>query len=233
MATDRFKDAVWLPVVESHYAVVGGAGGIGSSVAFLLARLNPYGIGIYDPENVDNVNLSNQLFSSKHRGMPKVNAVSATVSDYSSKSIIAIQLKFTEDCPTYDIYFACFDNMAARKAMFENFKRAFLLYTTQESNGTAAPLFIDGRLTAEQFQVYCVHNQDTIERYEKTLFPDEEAAILPCGFKGTTHNSFMIASKMIACYTNFAANIATGEPHRVLPFMIENDIYTMTETVEL
>ena len=41
------------------------------------------------------------------------------------------------------------------------------------------------------------------------------------------------ASKMIACYTNFCANIATEEPDRVLPFMIDNDIFTMTETIEL
>jgi len=231
MATDRFKDAVWLPIVETHYTVVGGAGGIGSCVAFLLGRLNPHCIAIYDPDTVDSVNLSNQLFSRDDNGNPKVNAVRQKIINFSECYPTIYQELFTENSPMYEVYFACFDNMSARKAMFENFKKAYKLHT--EDVDFPPSLFIDGRLTAEQFQVYCVHNEDTIERYEKTLFPDEEAAILPCGFKGTTHNSFMIASKMIACYTNFAANIATGGPDRVLPFMIDNDIYTMTETIEL
>lgn len=228
MATDRFKDAVWLPIVKQHYTVVGGAGGIGSCLAFLLARLEPESITIYDPDTVDTVNMSNQLFSIDDNGKSKVSAIKGIINDYSLYQVSTKQELFTEDSPKYDIYFSCFDNMKARKAMYEVFKKSVDTF----SQHGIVPLLIDGRLTAEQFQIYVV-TPDRLERYEKTLFDDSEAAVLACGFKGTTHNSFMIASKMIACYTNFCANIATEEPDRVLPFMIDNDIFTMTETIEL
>lgn len=228
MATDRFKDAVWLPIVKQHYTVVGGAGGIGSCLAFLLARLEPESITIYDPDTVDTVNMSNQLFSIDDNGKSKVSAIKGIINDYSLYQVSTKQEFFTEDSPRYDIYFSCFDNMKARKAMYEVFKKSVDTF----SQHGIVPLLIDGRLTAEQFQIYVV-TPDRLERYEKTLFDDSEAAVLACGFKGTTHNSFMIASKMIACYTNFCANIATEEPDRVLPFMIDNDIFTMTETIEL
>lgn len=228
MATDRFKDAVWLPIVKQHYAVVGGAGGIGSCLALLLARLEPESITIYDPDTVDTVNMSNQLFSIDDNGKSKVSAIKGIINDYSLYQVSTKQEFFTEDSPRYDIYFSCFDNMKARKAMYEVFKKSVDTF----SQHGIVPLLIDGRLTAEQFQIYVV-TPDRLERYEKTLFDDSEAAVLACGFKGTTHNSFMIASKMIACYTNFCANIATEEPDRVLPFMIDNDIFTMTETIEL
>ena len=231
MATDRFKDAVWLPIVKQHYTVVGGAGGIGSCLAFLLARLEPESITIYDPDTVDTVNMSNQLFSIDDNGRSKVSAIKGIINDYSLYQVSTKQEFFTEESPQYDIYFSCFDNMKARKAMYEVFKQS--VNSHAEANGEIPmPLLIDGRLTAEQFQIYVV-TPDRLERYEKTLFDDSEAAVLACGFKGTTHNSFMIASKMIACYTNFCANIATGGDDRVLPFMIDNDIFTMTETIEL
>lgn len=237
MAIDRFKDAVWLNLIQNHYTVVGGAGGIGSCVTFLLGRLNPMHISVFDPDNVDTVNTSNQLYGTEHLGKPKVAAIRDIVKNYTNILIGTRQELLTEEIEMFDIYFSCFDNMKARKVMFEAYIKSYEYYIKLRNGDPDAklfkPLFIDGRLTAEQFQVYCVHDEDTMERYRKTLFEDHEAAPLACGFKGTTHNSFMIASKMIACYTNFAANESTGSDERTLPFMIENDIFTMLETVEL
>lgn len=225
MATDRFKDASWLPIAQSHYITVGGAGGIGSCVAYLLSRIAPKAIYLYDDDTVSNVNLSNQLFGIKHIDSPKVNAVQSICADFSDYAITTIQEKFTEKSASSEIMISCFDNMAARKTMFEVFKQNL----NKNKDENLEPIFIDGRLTAEQFYIYAVTEKD-IERYEKTLFPDSEAAILPCGFKGTTHNSFMIASKMIAIYTNYCHNLAY-EKDRTVPFSIENDIFTMTETL--
>lgn len=227
--TERFKDAVWLPIAQSHYITIGGAGGIGSCVAFLLARISPESITIYDTDTVSNVNLSNQLFKTTDQNKLKITAVNETIREFSNYFLNCKAEHFTENSSTNDIYFACFDNMKARKDMFAVYKKSVKNYNI---SGGVIPLLIDGRLTAEQFQVYVV-TPDRIDRYEKTLFDDSEAAVLPCGFKGTTHNSFMIASKMVACYTNYCANIATGGDDRVLPFMIDNDIFTMTETIEL
>jgi molybdopterin/thiamine biosynthesis adenylyltransferase len=227
--TERFKDAVWLPKAQSHYITVGGAGGIGSVVTFLLSRIEPQLISIYDDDTVDTINLSNQLFCSRHVGLPKVSAVSSVCYDFSGYAqIILLQEKLTSTSTTSEVMFSCFDNMEARQTMFDLFVRDMDMY----ANKGVEPIFIDGRLTAEQFYIYVV-TRDKVDRYKETLFPDSEAAMLPCGFKGTTHNSFMIASKMVAAYTNFCANLVTEEPMREVPFCIENDIFTMTEIITL
>lgn len=223
--TERFKQAPWLPVAQSHNIIIGGAGGIGSVLCFLLARIQPNKITIYDPDTMDNINMSNQLVRVSDIGKNKAELAKELALEFSNyNKIEAIPDYFTEKSDLGLVLFSCFDNMAARKTMFEAFKRATLFFDN--------PIFIDGRLTAEQFNVYAV-TKDRIERYESTLFPDSEAAPLPCGFKGTTHNSFMIASKMVALYTNYCANIATKDNKRELPFSIENDIFTMIEEVIL
>jgi molybdopterin/thiamine biosynthesis adenylyltransferase len=225
--TERFKEAVWLPKAQSHNITVGGAGGIGSVVTLLLSRIEPASIIVYDNDAVDNLNLSNQLFSYMQIGNNKVDAVKANANRFSNyDKIIASNTLVTSETATTEIMFSCFDNMAARQTMFDLFVRDMNMYASEGIE----PILIDGRLTAEQFYIYVV-TRDKVDRYKETLFPDSEAAVLPCGFKGTTHNSFMIASKMIAAYTNFCANLATEEPIRDVPFCIENDIFTMTEII--
>ena len=57
--------------------------------------------------------------------------------------------------------------------------------------------FIDGRLTAEQLQIYCVKYQD-IERYRtEALFSDSDVPDAPCTMKQTSHVAAMIASYMV------------------------------------
>ena len=225
--TDRFKEAVWLPKAQSHNITVGGAGGIGSVVTFLLSRIEPASISIYDNDTVDDINLSNQLFGLPHIGKSKITAVADVVYSFSGYDRLnPNNALVTPETTTSEVMFSCFDNMAARQVMFDLFTRDMDMYASQGIE----PILIDGRLTAEQFYIYVV-TRDKVDRYKETLFPDSEAAVLPCGFKGTTHNSFMIASKMVAAYTNFCANLSTEEPIRDVPFCIENDIFTMTEII--
>jgi molybdopterin/thiamine biosynthesis adenylyltransferase len=224
----RFKDASWLPIAQSLNVTVGGAGGIGSIVAFLLSRIEPKTIYLYDDDYVNEANLSNQLFSYDSLGLLKVEVVKNICNNFSKYNITDINSKFTNLNLGTEVMISCFDNMEARKEMFEVYVNNIEHYL----NLGIKPLFIDGRLTAEQFYIYTV-TPDKIEEYEKNLFPSSEAAVLPCGFKGTTHNSFMIGSKIVALFTNYCYNIAVKEDLRDLPFCIENDIFTMTEIIKI
>jgi molybdopterin/thiamine biosynthesis adenylyltransferase len=224
----RFKDAAWLPVAQSLDVTIGGAGGIGSIVAFLMSRIGPQSISLYDNDTVNRHNLSNQLFSKTDMNKPKVEAIVNLCNNYSRYHIRGIEDLFTSSSPSTPVMFSCFDNMEAREQMFEVFKQN---YAKHQEEGKP-PIFIDGRLTAEQFYVYAV-TPDRIEDYQKTLFPSTEAADLPCGFKGTTHNSFMIGSKMVALFTNHCFNLSVGENIRDVPFSLENEIFNMLETVTL
>lgn len=224
----RFKDAAWLPTAQSLDVTIGGAGGIGSIVAFLMSRIGPRSITLYDNDTVNRHNLSNQLFGKEDIDKPKVEAVMNLCKNYSRYFIKAVPDLFTLQTPSTPVMFSCFDNMEAREQMFEVFKQNC---NKHQEEGTP-PIFIDGRLTAEQFFIYAV-TPNRIEDYEKTLFPSSEAANLPCGFKGTTHNSFMIGSKMVALFTNHCFNITVGEHIRDVPFSVENEIFNMLETVTL
>jgi hypothetical protein len=106
--------------------------------------------------------------------------------------------------------FSAFDNMDARKLMFSQWKRV----------NSEDKIFIDGRLLAEQLQIFCV-TSDKAELYEKEhLFDSSEAIEAPCTFKQTSHTAAMIASHMTGFFTNHLSNLV--EPGtREVPFYWE------------
>ena len=114
--------------------------------------------------------------------------------------------------------FSAFDNMKARKDMFEAWKA--YLEEWKSDGGSDTPVFIDGRLTMEQLQIFCV-TPDKISEYEAHLFDDSEVPDAPCTLKQTSHSAAMIASHMVAFFTNHIANNNIGETDRALPFMWE------------
>lgn len=52
------------------------------------------------------------------------------------------------------------------------------------------PIFIDGRLTAEQMQIFCV-TPKYISKYKEHLFDDSEVEDAPCTMKQTSHSAAM------------------------------------------
>jgi hypothetical protein len=96
-------------------------------------------------------------------------------------------------------------------------------------------LFIDGRLAAESFQIFCIRGDDTvnIDRYEKEyLFSDEEAEAELCSYKQTSYCANMIGSYIVNLYTNFIANTLNPIIKRDLPFKTYYDaslMYLKTE----
>ena len=111
-----------------------------------------------------------------------------------------------------------FDNMEARKDFFTAWEERL-----PEIDSSKA-LFIDGRLSAEAFQVITIQgdDKDAIERYKKEfLFTDNEADATVCSYKQTTYMAAMIASIILNTLTNWVATQA-GE-FRPVPFFIEYD----------
>ena len=111
--------------------------------------------------------------------------------------------------------------MEARKILFNLWKRKFI-----PARNRYNPIFIDGRLNAEQFQVFFV-TPDKAELYEKHLFDDSEVPDLPCSYKYTSHTACMIASVMVNGFTNWLANEKIGADFRELPFKITYDLPLM------
>lgn len=206
--TVRFSSAPWFkPGVE---VFIGGSGGIGSWLALFLARQEAK-IYLFDMDLVDEVNLAGQCFGVNDIGKTKTGATKARIKEMCGHENVELYEEYTEDSMTNKFIFSAFDNMKARKCMFDKWKA--------EYKDDKEALFIDGRLLAEIGQVYFVTN-DKIEQYEKTLFLDEEVELEDCSYKSTSHCSALIASLIVSGFNNHLTNINAGDLMRELPFSI-------------
>lgn len=218
---DRFKGAPWYPVNVNPPIVI-GAGGIGSWLGFFLARLQIPFI-IFDDDIVEVNNRGGQMYSISQEGTEKVHAVIETYKNYCYNNsfdelVGSVAEKYTEDTEVSPIMFLATDNIESRKVAFTNWKN-YLIEHQDNPIYLAKSIFIDGRLLAEQYQIYCVQ-YNNIEKYEESLFTDELPEV-DCTLKQTSHIAAMIAAQMTAYFTNYYTNYKKGEVIRRVPFYTE------------
>ncbi len=214
-----FKDLDWFSIAPKTSCIIGGAGGIGSWLAILLSRIGTQ-ITIFDDDIIEERNIGGQLYPLSKVGKTKVFSLFEIIKEFSGISIKSFAQRITQENPGFnsDIVFAAFDNMKAREVLFENWAK----------NTSPTGIFIDGRLTAEQLQIYCVKYQD-IERYRtEALFSDSDVPDAPCTMKQTSHVAAMIASYMVSIFTNYLANNVLGINAKSVPFYFECFIPTLT-----
>ena len=214
----RFSDASWYrPGID---VIIGGAGGIGSWLSLFLGR-QECNIYLYDDDTIDETNLGGQLYSTNMIGKTKAGATAELVKSFAGKDI-DIMGKYDDASVTCPAVFACFDNMASRKLMFEKW-----------AEFPKKQIFIDGRMLAENFQIIAV-TSDTIEKYrEEELFEDSEVEEERCSMKATSHCGAMIAGYMVSVFNNYVANILEKGNFREVPFKMYYDLPTLTNTIEL
>jgi len=218
----RFSSAPWANV--SKDIVIGGAGGISSWIALSLARAG-HKLYIYDMDTYDETNIAGQFCKIADVGVNKSIALAENILNYDmdtydetniagqfckiadvgvNKSIALAEniLNFTGAIvETHDKYVANslvapymitgFDNMESRKLMYDKWK-----------SQPKRELFLDARMTGEFLEVYCII-KGREEYYESTLFTDDEANVLPCSFKATTHNAMGCAYILQGLLNNY------------------------------
>ena len=214
----RFSDAPWYhPKID---IMIGGAGGIGSWLCFFLGRQES-NIYLYDDDTVDETNLGGQLYANSHIGLNKAQATSNIVKEFTGMDV-ELMGKYNKDSMSNPVVFACFDNMEARKIMFENW-----------CSVPNKQIFIDGRMLAENFQVIAV-TPSNIERYLKEeLFEDSEVEEERCSMKATSHCGAMIAGYMVSVFNNYVANFKQKQNYREVPFKMYYDLPTLTNTIKI
>ena len=205
----RFRAAPWYG--EPLNLTVGGAGGIGSWLTLMLARGGHY-IQLYDYDRIDRTNMAGQLYATTDIGSLKADTAARIAIEFCGDDLVSNYGKFERGYSTRSITFACFDSMSARKLMFNEWKRR-----NKYTRSDRPCLFIDGRMEAESFQVYCVTPKDA-DRYEATLFNDNEVEDAPCSMKATSHMGAHISAVMTEYFNNHVANVRTGFNDRDVPF---------------
>ena len=206
----RIKDAPWITEDVLRISVL-GLGGIGSNTLYNLAKSIPANYYIFDFDRVEEHNIATQFFRYEDLGEHKVGALSKYFYGLTALSKIFPFVARVEDYRNATqfinpITITGFDNMKARKLAFESWKTV--------SN---RELFIDGRLRATSYEVYCV-TPDREEDYEATLFDDADIPDDPCTFKQTTFFGMLIGARITNMVTNYLTNKHLGEEVCVVPF---------------
>ena len=226
--TSRFSGAAWYENIQSKVITLAGVGGIGSYVAFLLSRLAPYRIVIYDNDTVEAANMSGQLYGRNDIGESKAYSIARFMSMYSDYyGTAAVNSRFSDTTSPTNIMICGFDNMEARKLFFYKWKD---YVDNQTDINKKKCLFIDGRLAAESLQIFCITGDDVFnqERYRKEfLFSDEEADETICSYKQTSFMAAMIGALIVNLFVNFCANECDPLIPRDLPFYTEYTAETM------
>lgn len=216
----RFSDAPWLSYLKKRAIIVVGAGGIGSWVTMCLSRIG-CSVVLYDKDIFEVHNMGGQMVALSQIGLNKADAVRALCAMLvgPSSSVNPTVDMYDENCPTSPIMIAAVDNMQARKIIFDKWSKIY--------GNSKDAILIDGRLLAEDYQVYGV-TTDRLSLYSRTLFSDSDVPTENCTLKSTTHCSLGIASDIVGILTNFAANAAardTNSPEvRDIPFRIVKSI---------
>lgn len=230
--TSRFSGALWYDRIRTKIILLAGLGGIGSYVAFLLSRMHPFRIVMYDDDVVESANISGQLYCMEDIGECKVNAIYNTMKRFSNfYNANALRERITDGTPASDIMICGFDNMEARKTFYRVWKTH-----VRCSDNKDKCLFIDGRLAAEEFQVFAIKGDDerAMGIYEEEwLFNDSEAEETLCSYKQTTFMANMIGSVMVNLFVNFVANEYDPVFPRDVPFLTAYNASTMYFKVEM
>lgn len=228
-STTRFSGAEWYNEIQKKNIIIAGCGGIGSNLAFQLSRMHPAHMVLYDDDTVETVNMAGQLYARSDVGKSKVSAIYNMITAYTNmQNIYALNQKFTDTSEPGDIMLCGFDSMSARRTFFDAWHSHMLQYRTTEER--AKCLFLDGRLSIDTLQVFCVTGDNEYacdEYYNKYLFTDSEADATVCSMKQTTYLACMIGSIMTNLFTNFCANFLNPIIPYDLPFFIEYDAQNM------
>lgn len=226
--TSRFSSAIWYNKIREQRIILAGAGGIGSYVGFLLSRMHPAIITIYDDDVVEEGNLSGQLYADSYIGDYKVSALTNIMAGFSRYySYNGLNRRFTDNSPADNIMICGFDNMASRRVFYQRWKAHVMSLSEEERKNC---LYIDGRLAAEEFQVLCIQGNNVLhmEKFEREwLFSDEEAEATLCSYKQTSFCANMIASVMVNLFVNFIANKCEPLVDRAIPFFTYYDASQM------
>jgi len=213
----RQLDIISPRVLHDLPITVIGAGGIGSPSVVAMAKMGCATITVYDHDVVEVHNLPSQWFRRQDVDRPKVAALAEIVRDFTGVEITARPEKYTGQ-PLRGVVIAAVDHMDTRRMIWE-----------AQRERMAVKYHLDGRMGGEQFEIYAIPpcDPDAIARYERTLFPQSEAADLPCTARAVIYNTLEIGAEMAQLVKRIAA-LGTAQGGRPVPFFTAKDFTTQT-----
>jgi len=180
----RQLDLVKAEVLQVPVTVI-GCGGIGSFVAFALAKMGCSNLLLYDDDFVEDYNVPNQLYRLADVGRAKVEALAEILEVFAGLSPESYHER-VDGQRLQGIAIACVDSMQARRVIWQKSVRY----------RASIKFYIDARMGAEVSRIYSIRpaDPDAVRFYERTLYDDAEASQLPCSAAAIIYNGLSIAS---------------------------------------
>jgi hypothetical protein len=156
-------------------------------------------------------NLSGQLYSTETIGILKTQATIKNLQSFSGYETVIEGGTFGEESLISDVLFCCADSMDIRKLAFEKWQQS-----------PTRKVFVDTRTSADSYQIFFVTPKNE-GHYLKHWFPQDEAQVLTCSNKSTTHIGSMCTAEVTSKLTRwgmgfpvkgFTSYIATLDLHK-------------------
>lgn len=195
--TSRFSTLLPISRLTDTPLTVIGCGAIGRQVSLALAAMGVQRLTLFDFDEVSPENLGPQGYRPDQIGELKVVAL--------GKDLVAINPDLSVHCCArrfaYDdlsererIVFCCVDSIRTRGEIFDD------TYARLD-------LFLDARMAAECCQLYAWSPDQSPSSYRDTIFPEGEAADLPCTARSTFYCAQLASSLMVALYSKWLRGI--------------------------
>lgn len=200
----RMSQAPWLSTenFDSRVHLV-GLGGIGSWAMLALSKMGVWVHG-YDMDTVEDHNIGGQLYGPGHDGMSKSGAmlnICSMLSDDFNTTATNLEVKDFSKLQDARIVALAVDSMRVRKQLYDSWKKSSI------------PHFIDVRMSSEVIHGYVVgRDEQSMSRYEASLFDDDAIPDEDCTFKATTYCGMMAGSVLASAVANILFNRPIPEP---------------------
>jgi molybdopterin/thiamine biosynthesis adenylyltransferase len=185
--------------------IVIGAGGVGSILVLLLAKMGMEDITVYDPDTIEDHNIPNQMFPFEKLGLNKAEAMGEIGFEWAETKIISVADKY--DGAIAPIIVSGVDSMEARKEIWGMIKM-----------NAGVKMYIDCRMGAEFLTIYTVKPflSDDITYYENKLFDDEKTVQEPCTNKAIIYNTAFIGSIAASRIKNYLVGDEQKNPKEII-----------------
>lgn len=150
----------------THPIHIIGCGAVGSTLAMMLTRAGITNMVLYDFDTVEEKNITNQQYTTKHIGKPKTQALSEILCEINpdiGHSLIT-QEAWAKGNMLSGYVFLCVDNIETRKAIVEDNR-----YNLQ------VEYFFDTRLTLTNAQIYTYKRTEADKLLNTMRYTQKEA----------------------------------------------------------
>lgn len=199
----RQQDLIDMEALHEVGISIIGCGALGSFCGLLLAKMGAYNLEVWDGDELEEHNLSNQMYPETLLGENKAEALSDIIEEWEGEEITAHDEHFEGGDPREVTIFAV-DDIETRTDIWENTIRM----------NPSVSLLIDGRMGAETGEMRTCQTPFTpsaADEYDKTLVDPENTTDEPCTARSTMYCASVMSSMMAGCVKKYIENESIPE----------------------